>query len=68
MVIELNNVREEFPTFDKMTVKQLLDEKKFSFKLLVVKINGKLVPKDKYEETYIHDGYKVMVLHLISGG
>jgi len=68
MVIELNNAREEFPSYDKMTVKQLLDEKKFSFKLLVVKINGKLVPRDKYEETYIHDGDKVMVLHLISGG
>ncbi|MBT3301883.1 MAG: thiamine biosynthesis protein ThiS, partial [Bacteroidetes bacterium] len=40
----------------------------FTFKLLVIKINGVFVKKEKYETTIISDGDDVMVLHLISGG
>ncbi|MCX7696650.1 MAG: sulfur carrier protein ThiS [Bacteroidales bacterium] len=68
MKFELNHKIEEIQGYESISVKELLEQKKFSFKLLVVKINGKLVPREAYEHTYIHDGDKVMVLHLISGG
>ena len=67
MKIILNNCPEEFSA-DTMTVRQLLDERKFSFKLLIIKINGILVKKDAYEVTFIKDGDQVDVIHLMSGG
>jgi sulfur carrier protein len=65
--IILNNNKERFET-DEMTVNQLLSFKNFTFKMLIVKINDKLVPKDEYGSAVIRDGDDVMVLHLISGG
>ncbi len=67
MNIILNN-RPETIQRETLTVKELLDLKKFTFKLLVVKINNMLVKRDQYETAAIHDGDHVMVLHLISGG
>ena len=42
--------------------------KKFTFKMLVIKINGKLIKKEQYESAKIVDGDNVAVIHLISGG
>jgi thiamine biosynthesis protein ThiS len=67
MRILLNNNKEEFPG-DQMTVNELLLRKNFTFKMLVIKINGVLVKKTEYESALIHDGDDVHVLHLISGG
>lgn len=68
MDIVLNNRNEKFDNVSKMTVQELLDAKKFSFKFLVVKINGKVIRPDEYDKAVINDGDKVNVLHLISGG
>lgn len=51
-----------------MTVQELLSVKKYTFKMLIIKINDKLVPKDEYVKSRVRDGDEVMVLHLISGG
>lgn len=67
MNIILNN-RPETIERDQLTVKELLDYKNFTFKLLVVKINNKLVKREQYTTATISDGDHVMVLHLISGG
>ncbi len=67
MKIILNNNPENFDAED-LTVSELLARKKFTFKMLVVKINGVLVRKADYEVTRISDGDDVHVLHLISGG
>ena len=67
MQITLNNRQEEFDK-NTMTVRELLDKKKFTFKMLVVKINKKLVKKEDYDSAIIKDGDDVSVLHLISGG
>lgn len=67
MKIILNNKAEEFAQ-DTMSVTELLAEKKYSFKLLVIKINGTLVKREDYVNTPVHDGDEVMVLHLMSGG
>jgi thiamine biosynthesis protein ThiS len=67
MNILLNNNREEF-SVDTMTVQDLLKLKNFTFKMLVIKINGTLVKKTEYETSQIHEGDDVHVLHLISGG
>lgn len=51
-----------------MTVRELLDEKNFTFKMLVIKINGQLVKKEDYDKAVIKDDDDVSVIHLISGG
>ena len=67
MKIILNNNEEQFNT-NRLSISELLKEKNFTFKMLVVKINGVLVRKPDYNHTYINDGDEVMVLHLVSGG
>jgi sulfur carrier protein len=67
MEITLNNRPEEFDS-DLLTVNELLQLKKFTFRMLVIKINGNLVKKDQYFTATIQNGDVVSVLHLISGG
>jgi thiamine biosynthesis protein ThiS len=67
MRILLNNREEEFG--DKsMSVSDMLILKKFSYKMRIIKINGTLISKDKYDSTIIHDGDDVQMLYLMSGG
>ena len=67
MEITLNN-RKETLGAERLTVTGLLEIKNFTFKMLLVKVNGRLVPKDQYATVEIREGDDVMVLHLISGG
>lgn len=67
MKITLNNNPETFEEIS-LTVNQLLKVKNFTFKMLIIKINGVLIQKTDYEKTSIHEGDDVNVLHLISGG
>ena len=67
MRITLNNRSDEIKQ-SPLTVSELLKIKNYTFKLLVIKINGKLVKKDEYDQAEIIDGDNVAVIHLISGG
>jgi sulfur carrier protein len=67
MKIILNN-KEELFDGDQFTISDLLQIKKFTFKMLVIKVNGNLVKKTEYDSTLVKEGDDVMVLHLISGG
>ena len=67
MLITLNNNPETLDP-EKLTITSLLQIKNYTFKMLIVKVNGKLIPKDEYGETWVQDGDDVIVLHLISGG
>ena len=53
---------------EQLTISELLEVKNFSFKMLVIKLNGTLIKKTEYDSTPVNDGDDVMVLHLISGG
>jgi thiamine biosynthesis protein ThiS len=67
MEITLNN-NKEIINADQITVAELIRIKNFTFKLLVTKVNGKLVRKEEREEVMVIDGDEVMILHMISGG
>lgn len=67
MKIILNNNNEELNA-ESLTIQQLLDIKKFTFKMLIIKVNGTIVKRDEYEKTEIRNGDNVDVIHLISGG
>ncbi len=69
MKILLNNKEEILPTpKSSLSVAELLIMKKFSFKNLVIKVNGQLIKRENREATYFKDGDSVEVIHLISGG
>ena len=51
-----------------MTVDRILEIMKYSFKMIVVKVNGELVVKEHYNTKIIPEGAEVQVLHLIAGG
>ncbi|MGM0665969.1 MAG: sulfur carrier protein ThiS [Bacteroidota bacterium] len=67
MKIRLNNRTEEFDR-DEMTVSEMLKIKKFTYRMRIVKINGKLIKKDEYDRAVIRDGDDVQMLYLMSGG
>jgi sulfur carrier protein len=62
------NSREETFEQDQLTIDELLLAKNFTFKMLVIKLNGRLLKKPEYQGTTVKDGDEVMVLHLVSGG
>ena len=51
-----------------LTVDLLLKKYKYTFPLIMVKINGKYVPKEKYKDTLIMDNDDVQAIHSIAGG
>ena len=67
MRIILNNNPESFIE-DTLSVDEVLAKKNFTFKMLVIKLNGALVKKEDYGNTIVKDGDDLNVLHLISGG
>ena len=67
MKISLNNRPEEFDN-DEITVDEMIVIKKFSFKMRVIKINGKFIRKEEYSTAIIKDGDNVQMLYLMSGG
>ncbi len=50
------------------TVRDVIREKNYLFPLLIVRINGKLISRDKYDSTVIPDEAAVDIIHLMSGG
>ena len=53
---------------DSVTVEKLLELKRYTFRLRIVKINGRLIDRDSYSQEVIHDGDTVQVIYLMSGG
>jgi thiamine biosynthesis protein ThiS len=53
---------------ESMTVAKLLELKKYTFRLRIVKINGRLISRDSYEDEMVSNGDNVQVIYLMSGG
>lgn len=67
MKIILND-REEVFDKDVISVNEMLVSKKFTFRMRIIKKNGKLIPKEDYDSTFIHDGDNIQMIYLMSGG
>ncbi len=67
MKILLNNRNETIET-DNITVNELLKLKNFTWKMLVIKINGRVIKRHEYDSLQIKEGDDVAVIHLITGG
>jgi thiamine biosynthesis protein ThiS len=53
---------------ESLSVQELLALMKYSFPLIVVKINGRLIKKEEYDRVFVSDGDQVEAIHLMSGG
>jgi len=51
-----------------MTVQDILDERKYIFRMLAVSVNGQVVARKDYRTTVVPDEAEVQVIHMISGG
>ncbi|OQA40427.1 MAG: hypothetical protein BWY52_02874 [Chloroflexi bacterium ADurb.Bin325] len=51
-----------------MTVQDVLAALKFSFRMIVVKIDGEVVLRKDFATTEVPDGAEMQAIHLISGG
>ena len=51
-----------------MTIDVILKKMNYTFKMLVVKVNGKLIKKTEYDTIIIPAAADVKIIHLISGG
>jgi thiamine biosynthesis protein ThiS len=67
MKITLNN-SEVSMSGETFSVRQMLELMKFTFPMIVVKVNGHLVKKEDYDRVFVGDGDSVEAIHLISGG
>ena len=66
MSIEVNS--REIEWVKNETVKDLLKRMKYTFPLIIVKINDKVIPKSDYSNVFVPDNSKIAVIHMISGG
>lgn len=67
MEITLNN-EPEIIDGGSITVEKLLEMKRYTFRLRIVKVNGRIISRDSYDREMIHDGDTVQVIYLMSGG
>ena len=67
MKIMLNN-RSEIIDGDLFTISQIMVIKSFKFRMLVVRLNDRLIKREEYETTFVKDGDDLKIIHLVSGG
>jgi sulfur carrier protein len=67
MKIYLNH-KEVSMAGESISVHELLTMMKFTFPLIIIKINSRLIKKDEYDRVFIGDGDQVEAIHLMSGG
>jgi len=66
MSITINKHEVEF--VENETIEKLLKRAKYTFPLVIVKINNSIIPRSKYSDTIIPDNSIIDVIHMISGG
>jgi len=67
MEVILKYNKEHFEA-EKLSISEVLEIKKYSFKMLITKVNGNFISRENYANTYIYNGDNVSIIHLISGG
>ncbi len=53
---------------DGMTVKRVLEVMNYTFRMLVIKVDDRIVKKDDYASFPIPTGADVKVIHMVAGG
>ncbi|HOB51105.1 MAG TPA: sulfur carrier protein ThiS [Acidobacteriota bacterium] len=67
MRLVINN-RDTDLTGSQLTVRQMLQQMKFTFPMIFVRVNGEVIRKDQYDSFVIREGDRVDAIHLMGGG
>jgi len=51
-----------------MTVREILNAKRYAFPVIAVQLNGKYIRRDQFNDTEVPDEANVEVIHMIGGG
>ncbi|MDQ7824669.1 MAG: sulfur carrier protein ThiS [Candidatus Eremiobacteraeota bacterium] len=51
-----------------LSVQQLLAECRFTYPMIIVRINGIVIPEDRYATTLVSQGDTVDAIHMVAGG
>ena len=60
--------KNDFAWEENLTIAKIMKKKNYTFKMLVVKVDGKLIRKENYATTIVPENADVKIIHLISGG
>ncbi|HDS09292.1 MAG TPA: sulfur carrier protein ThiS [Firmicutes bacterium] len=66
MPITVNNREIEY--IPNESIKELLKRMRYIFPMIIIRVNDRLIPKERYSEYIINDGARIEIIHLISGG
>jgi len=66
MSITINDIVYDYVEHE--TISELLHRLNFRFPLIIVKINGTFIPRDRFVMTSIPDHAMISIIHMISGG
>ncbi len=66
MSIEVNTIKIDWE--ENETIKQLLKRMNYTFPLVVVKINKKVILRSDFSKAFVPNNSKIDVIHMICGG
>lgn len=59
---------EEFEIDSGSSVTKLVEERGLDRSRVAVELNGEIVPRGTFDDTLLHDGDKVEIVHFVGGG
>lgn len=59
---------EEFEIASGWSVAKLVEERGLDRNRVAVELNGEIVPRGTFDDTLLHDGDKVEIVHFVGGG
>jgi thiamine biosynthesis protein ThiS len=66
MTLQINGKKIEWK--DNETITQLLKRVGYVFPLVIFKLNGEVIPRNKFSQVTVPDNAEIDVIHMISGG
>ena len=60
--------KEEMAYEPGMTIQDVLDKRKYTFRMITVIVNGQVIPKNEYSSYEVKDNDNIDVMHIMSGG
>lgn len=54
--------------FGEISVTDLLIKMKYTYPMLIVRVNGRVIQEESFKDTLIKNGDRVEAIHLVAGG
>ncbi|SDC64346.1 sulfur carrier protein ThiS [Williamwhitmania taraxaci] len=68
MEITVNHISEVIENRTTITISELLRYKNFTYKMIIIKLNGNVVKREEGDSIIVSHGDNVQVIHLMTGG